>query len=82
MSQNRKIGTVSYPVTIDKINPETFYNITFSNKDNEEVGRLDFGGEKMVFKGKTKESAQVFFDWLLEHLVNPYLEKVGIRKEK
>ncbi|TET13405.1 hypothetical protein E3J84_00105 [Candidatus Aerophobetes bacterium] len=62
-------------------NPEITCNITFHNKDNEEVGCLEFSGKKMIFKGKMEESAQVFFEWLLEQLVNPYIEK-KLTKEK
>jgi len=62
------------------IAPEIPRNITFHNKDKE-VGRLEFSGKKMVFKGKTEESAKVFFDWLCEQLINPYIEE-KLRKEK
>ena len=39
------------------------YTIQFHRGGNE-VGRLDFNGEKMVFIGEAEESAKVFFDGL------------------
>ena len=75
------IKTSDNLTTMSKEIPEIPRNITFSNKDSEEVGCLEFSGKKMVFKGKTEESAQVFFDWLLEHLVNPYIENQLIKGE-
>jgi hypothetical protein len=48
------------------INPDTLpnYNMTFSNADGQQVGRLDFSGPTMKFIGSADESAQVFFDWI------------------
>jgi len=55
--------------------PESSYNVSFRGKDGKEVGRLEWDDGKMAFKGKMEESAQVFFNWLLETLINPYIEK-------
>ena len=49
------------------------FNISFSNGEKE-VGRIDFSTGKMVFSGDMEESARVFFDYLKESLIDPYLE--------
>ena len=55
---------------------ECGYNITFFGKDSsKEVGRLYWDDGIMKFKGITEQSAQAFFDYLLDNLVNPYIEK-------
>lgn len=55
--------------------------MTFHDKDRKEVGHLEFTDGVMVFKGKIKPSAQVFFDWLCEVLVNPYIKQKLGKKE-
>ena len=61
---------------------EDYSNITFYGKNDSEIGRLEWDDDKMVFKGKAKESAQVFFDYLLKTLINPYIEeKLRIDRE-
>jgi hypothetical protein len=39
------------------------YNITF-NRDNKQVGVLDFNGPEMTFSGDMDESAKAFLDWV------------------
>ena len=55
------------------IAPECSYSMTFG-KDNKDVGRLYWDDGVMRFEGKVDKSAQVFFDWLLDNLVNPYVK--------
>ena len=52
------------------IAPECSYSMTFG-KDK---GRLYWDDGVMRFEGKVDKSAQVFFDWLLDNLVNPYVK--------
>jgi hypothetical protein len=39
------------------------YNITFQ-RDNKQVGVLDFNGPEMTFSGDMDESAKAFLDWV------------------
>jgi len=55
------------------IAPECMYSMTF-HKDNKDIGRLYWGDGAMKFEGITEQSAQVFFDYLLDILVNPYVK--------
>ena len=59
------------------INPDTLpnHNMTFNNKDGQEVGRLDFNGDTMKFSGNADESAQVFFDWIAEAFASRLLQE-------
>ena len=50
------------------------HNISFSNGEKE-VGKIDFSTGKMVFEGDMEESAKVFFDYLKDILIDPYLER-------
>lgn len=43
----------------------TSHYISFKNKENKEVGKLDFNGDKLVFEGDVEESAKKFMDYLL-----------------
>lgn len=51
------------------------YNMTFNNKDGQEVGRLDFNGDTMKFIGNADESARVFFDWIAESFASRLLQE-------
>ncbi len=53
--------------------PECSYGMAF-HKDDKQIGRLYWDDGVMRFEGKTHQSAQVFFDWLLDNLVNPYIK--------
>ena len=44
----------------------TSHYISFRNKENKELGKLDFNGDKLVFEGKVEESAKIFIDFLLD----------------
>jgi hypothetical protein len=59
------------------INPDLLpnYNMTFNNKDGQEVGKLDFNGDTMKFIGNADESAKVFFDWLAESFKSRLLQE-------
>jgi hypothetical protein len=59
------------------INPDTLpnYNMTFNNKNGQEVGRLDFNGDTMKFSGNADESARVFFDWIAESFASRLLQE-------
>ena len=59
------------------INPDTLpnYNMTFNNKNGQEVGKLDFNGDTMKFSGSADESARVFFDWLAESFKSRLLQE-------
>lgn len=50
------------------------YVITF-NKDNKEIGKLDFNGDKLKFEGDVEESAKIFFDFLL-NAFNQRIEEI------
>jgi len=39
--------------------------MVFTDNNGEEIGRLDFTGEKITFKGNAEKSAKVFFDWAI-----------------
>ena len=49
------------------------HNISFSNGEKE-VGRIDFSTGQMEFSGDIAESAKVFFDYLKDSLIDPYLK--------
>ena len=51
------------------------YNMTFNNKDGQQVGRLDFNGDTMKFIGNADESARVFFDWIAESFSSRLLQE-------
>lgn len=51
------------------------YNMTFSNADGKEVGKLDFNGDTMKFSGNAEQSAQVFFDWIAESFASRLLQE-------
>lgn len=68
ISKEKTIGAVEMAIA-----PECMYNMTF-HKDNKDIGRLYWGDGVMKFEGETKQSAQIFFDWLLDNLVNPYIK--------
>ena len=59
------------------INPDTLpnYNMTFNNKNGQEVGKLDFNGDTMKFSGNADESARVFFDWIAESFASRLLQE-------
>jgi hypothetical protein len=59
------------------INPDTLpnYNMTFNNKDGQQVGKLDFNGDTMKFSGNADESARVFFDWIAESFASRLLQE-------
>lgn len=54
---------------------EPNHTITLFNKDNKEVGKLDFNGDKLKFEGDVEESAQVFINFLL-NVFNQKIEKI------
>ena len=59
------------------INPDLLpnYNMTFNNKDGQQVGRLDFNGDTMKFSGNADESARVFFDWIAKSFSSRLLQE-------
>ncbi len=69
------IGAVAMDIV-----PECMYSMIF-HKDNEDIGRLYWGDGVMKFEGITEQSAQVFFDYLLGILVNPYVKAKLAKKE-
>jgi hypothetical protein len=68
-TKDLKIDTSNWDkVTCTDNSPTLFepnHTITLSNKDNKEVGKLDFNGDKLKFEGDVEESAKIFFDFLL-----------------
>ena len=56
----------------------TSHYISFHNKENKELGKLDFNGDKLVFEGKVEESAEKFIEFLLYNF-NDKIDKI---KEK
>ncbi len=65
---------------IIEVSPECSYNITF-HKDDKNIGKLYWDDGVMKFEGKVEESAKVFWDYLLETMVNPYV-KAKLAKSK
>jgi len=59
------------------INPDLLpnYNMTFNNKNGQEVGKLDFNGDTMKFIGNADESARVFFDWIATSFASRLLQE-------
>ena len=53
----------------------TSHYISFHNKENKEVGKLDFNGDKLVFEGNVEESAEKFIEFLL-NTFNDKIEKI------
>lgn len=54
---------IKYTVLDTPIKPD--YSVTFGRPtDKQQIGRLDFNGEKMTFEGEAEESAKIFFDYL------------------
>ena len=59
-----------HPITVDSkdlisINANQLHYISFHNKENKEIGKLNFDGDKLVFEGDVEESAKNFMDYLL-----------------
>jgi len=48
------------------------HNITFHDKDDKEIGRLEWGTGVLVFKGAIDESAKVFFK-CIKNYIDPYI---------
>jgi hypothetical protein len=44
--------------------PKPNYNLKFFNKDQEEIGALDFNGPGLAFEGIADLSAITFMDWI------------------
>ena len=51
--------------------------VAFHNPEGKLLGWLDFNFEKMTFEGDMEESAKVFFDYLKESLIDPYLKELS-----
>lgn len=71
---------MGYPFTVNSgdlisINDTQTYYISFNNKENKELGKLDFKGDKLVFEGNVEESAEVFIDYLLK-MYNQRIEEI------
>jgi len=74
MSKKLKVETVgTEEIKGIDISPDCSYGMTFY-KDNKNVGRLYWDNGVMKFKGLTTQSAQIFFDYLLGMLINPYVK--------
>lgn len=59
-----------HPFTIDSkdlisINDTQTFYIAFHNKENKEIGKLNFDTDKLVFEGNVEQSAKNFMDYLL-----------------
>ena len=50
------------------------HEFMFFNKEQKQVGKLFFSGEKMIFEGDVDASAEQFFKVLLDKVINPYLD--------
>ena len=70
--------TFDSPVNVSLIGNLSPAYIFTLYKGDKEIGRMDFSSGKMEFSGDMEESAKVFFDYLKETIIDPYLE----RKEK
>lgn len=72
-----------HPFTIDSkdlisINDNQTYYIAFHNKENKEIGKLNFDSDKLVFEGDVEQSAKCFMDYLLM----VFNQKIEYIKEK
>lgn len=50
-----------------------YTNISFCNKDNKIVGKLDWSDGIMKFTGDADESGKVFFENMIKHCIKPYI---------
>jgi hypothetical protein len=57
---------VQYTSNIKLKVPKQNYNLTFHNKDGEEIATLDFNGPGLAFEGIADEAAIVFVNWIAE----------------
>ncbi len=57
------------------VEPASSYNIVFCKEGGKEVGRIYWDNGVLQFKGKMEESARLFFDFLLEKLIDPYVKE-------
>ena len=57
------------------------YTMVFCN-EVEEVGKLDFSSGIMEFSGDIAESANVFFKYLKDVIIDPYMKKSQEKNEK
>ena len=74
-----KIEPSKYTFTAAKPN----HSVTFSRPpNNEQIGRLDFNGEKMTFEGESDESAKIFFNFLAEWFAKRLEEERAAEREK
>ena len=56
------------------------YTMVFWNEDRE-IGKLDFSSGVMEFSGDIAESAKVFFEYLKDKIIDPYMNK-DFKKEE
>jgi hypothetical protein len=47
------------------LNANELHYISFHNKENKEIGKLNFDSDKLVFEGDVEQSAKHFMDYLL-----------------
>ena len=44
------------------------YTMSFFDHNNKEIGELDWGSGTLEFRGRAKESAKVFFNFVKPHI--------------
>lgn len=74
-----KIDASQYAFSQIKPNHSVFFS---RPPNNEQVGKLDFNGEKMTFEGEADESAKIFFDFLAECFAKRLEEERAAEREK
>lgn len=50
-----------------------YSNLSFLNKENKIVGKLDWSDGTMKFTGDADESGKVFFENMIKHYIRPYI---------
>lgn len=52
-----------------------YSNLSFLNKQNKIVGKLDWSDGIMKFTGDADESGKVFFENMIKHYIKPYINQ-------
>ena len=61
-------------ISMDILRITPTYTFSFSN-GGKEVGKLDFSSGVMEFSGDIAESAKVFFEYLKDVIIDPYMNR-------
>ena len=75
LKQNEYLTSNEDVMNIGEFHVPIPHTVSFHNPEGKLLGWLDFNFEKMTFEGDMEESAKVFFDYLKESLIDPYLKE-------